>query len=418
MVIGEDVMDIAAQRAGSTVNRRFWALWSSTALSNLADGIFKLALPLLAAALTESPALVAGVTFAMRLPWLLFALPAGVWADRHDRRHMMLSSNTARVALLGGLALGVAMGGLSVPLVIAAAFLLGLAETLADTAGASVLPALVPPQELQKANARLFGVVTVTNEFVGPPLGGMLVGIGFALAFGLSAGLYALAAVALLWMTGSFRAADVVRRPMWTEIREGLAFVWSHDLLRTLNIIVAVMNFAWSAWAALIVLYVVAPGPGGLTVFGYGLMLTGIGIGGVLGGLLTTPIVRVIGYRWAIAADILGTVAFVAVPALTPNPWLVGAAAVIAGFGGAMWSIVVPTIRQTLVPDAMLGRVSGVGRLFGAGALAFGAAFAGIVAEFAGIPAVFAACAVLSALLFIPFTRHITASNVHSAVGK
>jgi MFS family permease len=411
MVIGEEVMAAAAERTVPNVNRRFWALWSSTALSNLADGIFKLALPLLAAALTESPALVAAVTFAMRLPWLLFALPAGVWADRHDRRRMMLSSNSARIVLLGGLALGAWSGGLSVPLVIAAAFLLGLAETLADTAGSSVLPALVPPQDLQKANARLFGVVTVTNEFIGPPLGGMLVAMSFALAFGVSAGLYALAAVALLCMTGRFRAGAVIRRPMWTEIREGFAFVWSHDLLRTLNIIVAVMNFAWSAWGALIVLYVVAPGPGGLTVFEYGVMLTGIGIGGVLGGLLTTPIVRLIGYRWAIAADILGTVAFVAVPAVTPNPWPVGAAAVLAGFGAAMWSIVVPTIRQTLVPDAMLGRVSGVGRLFGAGALALGAAFAGIVAEFAGIPAVFAACAVLSALLFIPFARHITKSS-------
>jgi MFS family permease len=400
-------LDVAAQHAESTVNRRFWGLWSSTALSNLADGIFKLALPLLAATLTEAPALVAGVTFAMRLPWLLFALPAGVWADRYDRRSIMLSSNSARVILLGGLALGVLTGGLTVSLVIAAAFLLGLAETLADTAGSSVLPALVPPQELQKANARLFGVVTVTNEFVGPPLGGILVGVSFALAFGVSAGLYALAAVALLWMTGRFRAEAVTRRPMWTEIREGFAFVWSHDLLRTLNIIVAVMNFAWSAWAALIVLYVVAPGPGGLTVFEYGVMLTGIGIGGVLGGLLTTPIVRMIGYRWAIAADILGTVAFVAVPAITPNPWLVGAAAVVAGFGAAMWSIVVPTIRQTLVPDAMLGRVSGVGRLFGAGTLALGAACAGIVAEFAGMPAVFAACAVLSALLLLACTRNI-----------
>jgi MFS family permease len=418
MMIGEGVMDVATQRTESTVNRRFWALWSSTALSNLADGIFKLALPLLAAALTESPALVAGVTFAMRLPWLLFSLPAGVWADRYDRRGIMLSSNSARVVLLGGLALGMLTGGLSVPLVIAAAFLLGLAETLADTAGSSVLPALVPQQDLQKANARLFGVVTVTNEFVGPPLGGMLVGMSFALAFGVSAGLYAFAAVALLWMTGQFRAAAVIHRPMWAEIREGLHFVWHHDLLRTLNIIVAVMNFAWSAWAALIVLYAVAPGSGGLTVFEYGIMLTGIGIGGVLGGLLTTPIVRLIGYRWAIAADILGTVALVAVPAVTPNPWLVGAAAVVAGFGGAMWSIVVPTIRQTLVPDAMLGRVSGVGRLFGAGALALGAAFAGIVAEIAGIPAVFAACAALSALLFIPFSRNITTSHLHTAGGK
>src|SRR5689334_4973575 len=120
----------------------FWALWSATAASNLADGIFKLALPLLATRLTESPGLVAGVAFAVRLPWLLFALSAGVLADRLDRRHMMLWANVARVVVLSGLVIVLLMNAISLPLIYLAALLLGVAETLADTAGSTVLPAV------------------------------------------------------------------------------------------------------------------------------------------------------------------------------------------------------------------------------------------------------------------------------------
>src|SRR6187551_3848205 len=109
---------------------RFWALWSATATSNLADGIFKLALPLLATRLTDSPSLVAGVAFAVRLPWLLFALFAGVLADRMDRRAMIIWSNMARVVVLAGLVVALLADAVTLPVIYIAALLLGVAETL------------------------------------------------------------------------------------------------------------------------------------------------------------------------------------------------------------------------------------------------------------------------------------------------
>src|SRR5215216_1575494 len=123
--------DLNAPQSESTpVTQRkvssFAALWSSTLSSNLADGVFKLALPLLATRLTDSPALVAGVAFAVRLPWLLFALPVG--------------------ALVAGLLAGFA----SLPLIYVTALLLGIAETVADTAGSSVLPSFVAPADLER----------------------------------------------------------------------------------------------------------------------------------------------------------------------------------------------------------------------------------------------------------------------------
>jgi MFS family permease len=386
----------------------FWMLWTATALANLADGVFKLALPLLATQLTDSPGLVAGVAFAVRLPWLLFALFAGVIADRVDRRGTMIAANFTRVAVLGVLVISILINVITLPLIYAVALLLGIAETLADTASASILPSIVPVEKLELANARLVGAITVTNEFAGPPLGGALAAISLGLAFATSSGLYLVAAVALLLMAGSYKPVVTTRAPLVSELMSGITYVWRNALLRTLTIIVAVMNIGWSAWAAIMVLYVVAPGPGGLTEFEYGIMLTSIGIGGFVGAIVAVPIVERLGRRWAIGADIIGTFLMLWIPAITANAWAIGAAAVIGGIGGSMWSIVVSAIRQQMVPDDMQGKTAGVFRLFGYGALPLGAALAGFIAEQFSIPAAFAVCAAMTALLLIPFITVIT----------
>jgi MFS family permease len=391
----------------SSSQRSFWALWSGTALANLADGVFKLALPLLALRVTDSPAVVAGVALAVRLPWLLFALTAGGIADRMDRRRMMVGANGFRVLILVGLMVMVQMEMVSIPLLYGAALLLGIAETLADTASAAVIPMVVPPQDYDRANAKLVGVMTVTNEFIGPPLGGALAAIGLAWAFGSSAALYLVAAGALLLMVGNFRPVRTTKAPFFSEMWEGVRFVWQNRLLRTLAMIVAVMNVAWSAWATVMVLYLIAPGPGNLTEFQYGVMLTGIGMGGVLGAVIAEPFARRAGRHWAVAADITGTFLMMAIPIFTVNAWWIGAGAVIGGIGGSMWGVVVSSMRQQATPDALQGRVSGVFRLFGYGALSVGAALAGIIAEYSSIPMVFVVMAAMNGLLVIPFLRDI-----------
>ncbi len=403
-----------ARTLPSSAQRSFWALWSATALSNLADGIFKLALPLLALRVTNSPAVVAGVALAVRLPWLFFALTAGGVADRLDRRGVMVGANLFRVLILVAIVLAVQMGQVSVPLLYGAALLLGIAETLADTSGAAVIPMVVPPGDYDRANAGLVGVTTVTNEFIGPPLGGALAAIGLAVAFGTSAGLYLVAAGALIAMVGNFRPTRTSQAPFVSEMREGVRFVWQNRMLRTLAIIVAVMNLAWSAWSTVMVLYLIAPGPGNLSEFEFGLMLTGIGIGGVLGAVVAEPFARRAGRHWAVAIDILGTFLMMAVPIFTVNAWWIGGAAVLGGIGGSMWGVVVSSMRQQVTPEALQGRVSGVFRLFGYGALSVGAALAGLIAEYSSIPMVFVVVAVMNALLMIPFFRYIYPRTGHA----
>src|SRR5215211_2963250 len=140
-----------------TLGRNFSRTLAASGFANLADGVFQVALPLLAVQLTRSPVLIAGVAVAARLPWLA-APVAGAFADRLDRRQSMVRVNLVRTVLLGGLALAVAADLASLPMLYAVALLLGVGETLFDTSAQSLLPAVVDRDDLTRANSRLFAV--------------------------------------------------------------------------------------------------------------------------------------------------------------------------------------------------------------------------------------------------------------------
>src|SRR5215207_7108372 len=163
---------------GTGLGTAFWRLWTSSALSNLADGIVKVSLPLVALRFTDSPTLIAGLTFVLTLPWLLFALPAGALADRLDRRRAMLGANTVRTALLAVLALTAIVGVGSIWALYVVALCIGVTETIYDTAAQSILPQVVPRDRLSRANGRLQAAELTANQFIGPPLGGFLVTAG------------------------------------------------------------------------------------------------------------------------------------------------------------------------------------------------------------------------------------------------
>jgi len=189
----------------------YWRLWISAGLSNLADGVVKVALPLVAIGFTRSPVLIAGLTFAFGLPWLLFALPAGALVDRVDRRRVMLVANVVRAALLAVLVVAVALHLGSIWALYVVALSVGVAETLYDTASQSILPQIVSREFLSRANGRLYAVELTANEVAGPPLGGLLVAVGMVAAFAAPVALWVVAVGALLLA--------------------GLAFVW-HRLFR------------------------------------------------------------------------------------------------------------------------------------------------------------------------------------------
>ncbi|MEO3839873.1 MFS transporter [Streptomyces sp. CNZ287] len=403
------VLESDRLRTGRDTGRRNTAvLVAFTAVTNLADGVVKMALPLLAVRAGGSPAQVTGVALAISLPWLLVALHAGVLVDRVDRRRLLWIVNVLRLLAMVPLLAAAASGDLSVALLAAAGAAIGVADVVASTAATALVPAAVPPAGRDKANAWVAGAETVFSEFAGPFVGGLLIAVGAGWALGATWAAYAAAALVLLLLAGRFRAGAVAyengdEAPATTvngQIAEGLRYLWRHRLLRSLSLILTVLSGTWGAWLALIPLY--ATRDMGLTPGQYGVLLSALGIGGLLGATTVTWLNRLLGRRRVMLADLFGTAAMAAVPALTADARAVAAAAFLGGLGGTLWTVNSRTVVQRAVPDAMLGRFSSASRMFAWGAMPLGAGLVGLLAEFAGPRAAFGFFAVAS-LLTVPF---------------
>jgi MFS family permease len=350
----------------------------------------------------------------LMIPWLFFALPAGALADRVDRRRAMVGGNAFRAALLVALALTAATGVGSIWALYAVAFGIGIAETVYDTSAQSIIPMMVPRDRLSRANARLFAAELTANEFVGPPLAGFLVAASVALALVTPAALWVVAVGVLLLVPGRFRVErshTTIRR----DIAEGLGFLWRHGLLRTLAIMVGVNNFATNGTLAILVLYAVGPGSAmGMSEPAFGLMLSAIAAGSLLGFFVVEPIERWLGRARSLLLAILGGALAVGAPALTTSPFLVGAAFLIGGVTFAIWNVVTVSLRQRVTPDRLLGRVNSGYRLLAWGTRPLGAAAGGLLAQALGLRPVFAIMALLTLTTVVGMFR-VTDRSIDSA---
>ncbi|MFF1650465.1 MFS transporter [Streptomyces sp. NPDC058240] len=387
-----------------------------TAATNLADGVMKMALPLLAAQLTNSPAQVTAVSLTLTLPWLLVALHIGVIVDRFDRRRLLWGANGMRLAAMGWLTVSAVTGGLTLGQLFTAGVILGVADVLASTSASALVPAAVPAAGRQRANVWMVGAETVGQEFAGPFIGGLLLAAGTGLALGLISASYAVAALALLLLVGHFRAdgpaPDAAPVSVNSRIAEGLRFLWRDEVLRTLSLVVGVLAAVWGAWLALMPLY--AQQAMELGPQQYGIVLSALGIGGLAGTMAVTWVNRLLGARRAMFADLIGTAAMVALPALTTNIWAVAAGAFLGGMGGTLWTVNSRTVAQRKVPDEMLGRYDAAARLFSFGAMPLGAALVGLLAELGGMRLAFGVFAVATAATPVLFLRNVTRSALES----
>lgn len=385
----------------------FFLLWTTSTAGYFAGWVMKLAIPITAAQLTTSPLLVSGVPFAWTAPWLLIGLQAGALADRLDRRYLLLITASTRIFTLGSLILAAVFHAASLPLLYGTAFFLGCTETLTDTAATALLPSLVAPGHLERANVRLIGAQQLM-EVIALPAGGAIAALGLALAGGLSSAGAIVALIALLFLRGAFRPTRSVQNHLVAEIAQGVRFLWQQPILRTVAVMAAVINACWAAWLAVLVLYAVEPGPLRLSPFQYGLLLAGSGIGGMLGTALVAPVQRWLGGRWLFGLNILGNALLFLAPALTTNAWVIGAAIVLGGIGGPMWAVAAVSLQQRLAPESLQGRLTAAYRFLGLGAEAIGPVIGGLIGQSLGIQVVFVGSALLTAFMLVPFFRVIT----------
>ena len=414
----EPIISSTALPASESSTFNFRKLWFANGFSNLADGLYQITLPLIIVQLTDSPTRVAGLSIMLSLPWLVFALQAGSIVDRFDRRQVMVWVTGGRMLILLGLTLAVMMDQVSLPLLYIVAFALGIGETLVDTALTSIVPSIIPNDRLNWANAQITAMQTVTNTFIGPPLAGFLAGVGLGIATGSSAVLYLSAAFALYLIQGAFipgSQEDTSLKPeFWTHLTGGLHFLWDNRLIRDLTLFTASMNIFWAGWSALLVLYAVKPGAMGLNEFEYGLLLTAMAVGGLLGSMTVEKLQKRIGTRNALVFDFIGTIMLVGIPALTTNVWWVGLSAFMAGFGASVWVVIVASIRQMTIPGKLLGRVYSSSRFISWGIGPIGAALAGFIAEWLGIRTMFAISGLLSVIVLFVFLRAVPSRLLES----
>lgn len=384
---------------GGGLSGNFWRLWWSTASANLADGITGIVFPLLAVRITDSPALLAGLAVARTLPQLAFGLVAGGLADRLDRRITMLTVQVLRIAVIGAMLVLALVDALSLPVLYLAAFATGIGEAFFDTNAQSLLPSVVDRRRLPAANGRLFAAEVLMNTFIGPPLGGLLLAISVPVALGSAASGFAVAALGLILLTGSFRAERSAEpRRLHVEIGEGIGYLFRHPLLLTCSVMVALGRMGSNAFFAVFVLFAVAPGPMGLSEPQFGVLFTTFGIGSLIGSFVAARAVAVVGRANVLALTTLLFALSLAIPVFTASPWIVGGAFLLSGVAAMTWNVTNVSLRQSLLPSRLMGRVHATHRVMATAAGLLGAIAAGAIGEAIGLQAVFAIGAAIVAL--------------------
>jgi predicted MFS family arabinose efflux permease len=394
--------------APARLGRSFRWLLASSWTSNFGDGVSLAAAPLLVATATRDPFLVARSVVLQRLPWVLFGLFAGVVADRVDRRRIVITVHTGRACVLAVLSTAIVAGRASVPVVLVAMFVLGTAETFADTTSTTLLPMLVDPDDLPIGNARIMAGFVTVNQLVGPPLGAALFAFGHATPFLVEAGCMLVAASFSSRIALPALPAPAVERAvshLRKDIAEGMRFLWGHAAVRTLAITIVTFNVTFGAAWSVLVLYAIERLHAGEV--GFGLLTTASAVGGLLG---------TVGYGWLAARVRLGdlmrigliieTLTHLSLALTTRNP----VALVIMFVFGAhafVWGTTSTSIRQRAVPHELQGRVSSVYLIGVQGGIVVGSAIGGVIADAFGVTGPFWFAFVGSALLVVALWRQL-----------
>ncbi len=378
-------VDAAPKRLGS----RFWKLFTSSAVSNLADGIGHSVVPLLAATLTRDPVLIASLTSLAYLPWLLMALPAGAFVDRSDRRRVMIGANLFRAGAYGVLAATVLFGLTTIWLLYVIAFVLGVAETLYDSAVRAILPQVIDRDQLDRGNSLLASVESGAQTFIGAPVGALLFAAVAVLPLITNASAFALAALLMVALAGRFRPTRAIKSSsLGTDIREGVRWLRGHHFLRGLTMVNGVTSALQSMANAVVVLYaleVVHLAPGA-----FGAVMVATGLGALLGGFVTPLLTRRLGRTATLSMTSLLFPVPLAAMSLTSSAvvgcLLYGLSALLVMSG----NVITMSLRQTLISEELFGRVQGAYRTLVWGGIPVGAFAGGVLASLTNVRVVFA----------------------------
>ena len=380
-------------------NKNFNLLLTASTFSNLADGIAGFAYPWLFSLLTRDPLLISIVSVLVNLPRLIFVLYAGVIADKFNRQKILIFTRLGQVFLTSIFIVLIYLNLDNIPkevqfnepqfeskfLIISAAYLLafmfGLLEVTRDNAAQAFLPQIVSKDNLPKANGRLFGIEIVTNNFLGTPVGGFLIGLSLITPFIFDTLLMLVSVFFITGIKGKFERPEDINKDQNTSemIKEGVEWLKNNTLLKRLAIYTGIANFFGSMQFPIMILF--AQELIGLNAIQYSFLAYGAAIGGLVG----SQVANKINAKLEESKTLLISVALFGIgmfaPYLTTNPFVVAGSFGLSSFGSVLWNVQAVSIRQALIPDNLLGRVNSVYRLLALGLNPIGAIFGGTIVK-------------------------------------
>ncbi|HKV01311.1 MAG TPA: MFS transporter [Ktedonobacteraceae bacterium] len=364
------------------LNRDYMLLWSGQVVSNVGTQVSTLAFPLLILAVTGSPAQ-AGFVGALRaLPYVIFSLPAGALLDRWDRKRTMILCDTGRALSLASIPVALATGHLTIIQLYLVSLIEGTLFVFFNIAEAACLPRVVPKEQLPAATAQNMATDGVTT-LIGPSLGGALYTAGRLLPFLADAISYAVSVCSLFFIKTKFQKERVAaRRSLWIEIREGLAWLWHHPLIRFMAILTGGNNLIS---AGLVLIIIVLAQRQHASAFVIGLIFAIGGIGGVLGAVVAPFFQKRLSFGQAIIGTSWVIALFMPLYAIAPNPFVLGLITAAAFIVVPLYNVVQFSYRSALIPDELQGRVNSVFRLVAFGGQPLGLALTGVLIQNIGV---------------------------------
>ena len=389
----------------------FTRIWSASLITNLVDGVLRLAAPLLAVSLTEDPILIGALTALGLLPWLFFAIPIGAIVDRVDRRKALVLGNSLRAVIALFIAFAVSQGFINIWLLLISVFFFGICEVLVDTTSQAVLPQILDKSNYERGNSRLQISEVIVSQFAGAPLSGLLYAVSIALPFFFSTTGFILAGLLILLFPfereiNAKKEGEVGQAKLGLkgDIKFALNYLYQDKQIFSIVVITTLLGFFYSLSNAIAPLFILKELNVSPALFGVVLAIQGVG---ALAGSIAAPMVsKYLGRGKALAINVFFASLLVIFIGLSPNAYFFVAVSVLIGFTISVWNILLMSLYQSLIPPELYGRIHGARRTIVWGLMPIGAIIGGVIAR-GGLRLPFLIGGVIATLIAFFSYKHI-----------
>ena len=364
----------------------FTRIWSASLITNLVDGVLRLAAPLLAVSLTQDPILIGALSALGLLPWLFFAIPIGAMVDRFDRRKALILGNILRALIALFIAFAVSQGFINIWLLLISVFFFGICEVLVDTTSQAVLPQILDKSNYERGNSRLQISEVIVSQFAGAPLGGLLYAVSIALPFYFSTTGFVLAGLLILLFPfereiNARKEGEVGQAKLGLkgDIKFALNYLYQDKQIFSIVVITTLLGFFYSLSNAIAPLFILKELSVSPAMFGVVLAIGGIGA--LIGSIAAPMASRYLGRGRALAINVFFASLLVIFIGLSPNAYFFVAVSVLIGFTISVWNILLMSLYQSLIPPELYGRIHGARRTIVWGLMPTGALLGGLIAR-------------------------------------